>query len=193
MAYLIKTTEVYRCANEKEANALIQKAKASSDYTVTKNSSEIRTLKAKGEIVDESASCGDIAAIGKPTISGKIVMEKSEREMLGHLAEEGLLSRGEIGSLKETIARKDRWIDSLERKVNRLEEELSKARETIDRLREQYNTLLNQVQPYLEALRRFPAEVKHFISSLLPPKQAEQEHELPPPAIERKRSLDMEL
>lgn len=53
MAYLIKTTEVYRCANEKEANALIQKAKANSDYTVTKNSSEIRTLKAKGEIVDE--------------------------------------------------------------------------------------------------------------------------------------------
>ena len=152
-----------------------------------------RAKKAYKDVVRVSASCGDIAAIGKPTISGKIVMEKSEREMLGHLAEEGLLSRGEIGSLKETIARKDRWIDSLERKVNRLEEELSKARETIDRLREQYNTLLNQVQPYLEALRRFPAEVKHFISSLLPPKQAEQEHELPPPAIERKRSLDMEL
>ena len=53
MAYLIKTTEVYRCESEKEANVLIQKAKANSDYTVTKNSSEIRTLKAKGEIVDE--------------------------------------------------------------------------------------------------------------------------------------------
>lgn len=53
MAYLIKTTEVYRCESEKEANELIQKAKQSTTYTVTKHSSEIKTLKAKGEIVDE--------------------------------------------------------------------------------------------------------------------------------------------
>ena len=53
MAYLIKTTEMYRCATEKEANELIQKAKQSTTYTVSKHSSEIKTLKAKGEIVDE--------------------------------------------------------------------------------------------------------------------------------------------
>ena len=53
MAYLIKTTETYRCDNEKEANELIQKMKKSNLYTVSKNTSEIRTLKAKGEIVDE--------------------------------------------------------------------------------------------------------------------------------------------
>ncbi len=53
MAYLIKTTEMYRCASEKEANELIKQAKDSSLYTVTKHSSEIKTLKAKGEIVDE--------------------------------------------------------------------------------------------------------------------------------------------
>lgn len=53
MAYLIKTTEVYRCNNEKEANELIQKAKNSNIYTVAKTSSEIKTMKAKGEIIDE--------------------------------------------------------------------------------------------------------------------------------------------
>lgn len=53
MAYLIKTTEMYRCATEKEANELIQKAKQSTTYTVSKHSSEIKTLKVKGEIADE--------------------------------------------------------------------------------------------------------------------------------------------
>ena len=51
--YLIKTTEIYRCDTEKEANELIKEAKANHEYTVTKSSSEIRTLKQKGEIVDE--------------------------------------------------------------------------------------------------------------------------------------------
>lgn len=51
--YLIKTTEIYRCDTEKEANDLIKEAKASSMYTVTKTSSEIKTLKQKGEIIDE--------------------------------------------------------------------------------------------------------------------------------------------
>ena len=51
--YLIKTTEVYRCDSEKEAKELIEEAKQSSLYTVTKSSSEIRTLKQKGQIVDE--------------------------------------------------------------------------------------------------------------------------------------------
>lgn len=51
--YLIKTTEVYRCDSENEANTLIEEAKKSGKYTVTKSSSEIRTMKQKGEVVDE--------------------------------------------------------------------------------------------------------------------------------------------
>lgn len=51
--YLIKTTEIYRCDSEQEAKNLIEEAKNSSLYTVTKSSSEIKTLKQKGEIVDE--------------------------------------------------------------------------------------------------------------------------------------------
>lgn len=51
--YLIKTTEVYRCDTEKEAKEWIEEAKRSTDYTVVKTSSEIKTLKQKGEIVDE--------------------------------------------------------------------------------------------------------------------------------------------
>lgn len=51
--YLIKVTEQYRCDTEAEANALINEAKQNSQYTVVKSSSEIKTMKAKGEIVDE--------------------------------------------------------------------------------------------------------------------------------------------
>ncbi len=51
--YLIKTTEIYRCDTETEAKNLIEEAKHNSLYTVVKSSSEIRTLKQKGEIVDE--------------------------------------------------------------------------------------------------------------------------------------------
>ena len=51
--YLIKTTEIYRCDSEKEAIDLINLAKSDPNYTVIKYNSEIRNMKAKGEIVDE--------------------------------------------------------------------------------------------------------------------------------------------
>lgn len=51
--YLIKVTEQYRCDTEEEAKKLIEDAKKSNQYTVLKTSSEIKTLKQKGEIVDE--------------------------------------------------------------------------------------------------------------------------------------------
>lgn len=51
--YLIKVTEQYRCDTETEAEVLINEAKESGQYTVVKSSSEIKTTKAKGEVVDE--------------------------------------------------------------------------------------------------------------------------------------------
>ena len=52
-SYLIKVTEQYRCDTENEAKNLIEAAKKNGNYTVVKSSSEIKTLKQKGEIVDE--------------------------------------------------------------------------------------------------------------------------------------------
>ena len=51
--YLIKVTQQYRCDTEGEAVQLINEAKESHQYTVVKSSSEIKTTKQKGEIVDE--------------------------------------------------------------------------------------------------------------------------------------------
>ena len=53
MRYLIKVTEQYRCDTEEEAKNLVEEAKRSGQYTVTKSSNEIRTQKQKGEIVDQ--------------------------------------------------------------------------------------------------------------------------------------------
>lgn len=52
-AYLIKTTQQYRCDTEAEAQNLINTAKKANEYIVTKSSSEIKTLKQKGEVIDE--------------------------------------------------------------------------------------------------------------------------------------------
>lgn len=52
-SYLIKVTEQYRCDSEVEARALIEEAKQDGHYVVTKSSSEIKTVKSKGEIIDE--------------------------------------------------------------------------------------------------------------------------------------------
>ncbi len=52
-AYLIKVTEQYRCDSETEARNLIEEAKQNNSYIVTKSSSEIKTVKQKGEIIDE--------------------------------------------------------------------------------------------------------------------------------------------
>ena len=51
--YLIKVVEQYRCDTEAEAEALINAAKEDGQYTVVKSSSEIKTTKSKGEIIDE--------------------------------------------------------------------------------------------------------------------------------------------
>ena len=51
--YLIKVTEQYRCDTESEAKNLIENAKNSQQYMVAKSSSEVKTIKQKGEIVDE--------------------------------------------------------------------------------------------------------------------------------------------
>lgn len=51
--FLIKTVETYRADTEEEAKELINSAKADHRYEVIKSMIETRTLKAKGEIVDE--------------------------------------------------------------------------------------------------------------------------------------------
>ena len=51
--YLIKVTEQYRCDTEAEAEVLINEAKESGQYTVVMSSSEIKTTKSKGEVIDE--------------------------------------------------------------------------------------------------------------------------------------------
>ena len=53
MNYLVRAVETYRVANEVEAKKLIEEAKADTTYTLSKYSSEYRSTKAKGEIVDE--------------------------------------------------------------------------------------------------------------------------------------------
>lgn len=52
-SYLIKVTEQYRCDSEEEAISLVDEAKKSNQYTVIKSSNEIKTVKSKGEIIDE--------------------------------------------------------------------------------------------------------------------------------------------
>jgi len=51
--YLIKTVETYRADSEEEAKELVNNAKADHRYEVVKSTIETRTMKAKGEIVDE--------------------------------------------------------------------------------------------------------------------------------------------
>lgn len=53
MTYLIKTTEQYRCDTENEAKELIENAKSNKMFTLVKYNNEVKTTKAKGEIVDE--------------------------------------------------------------------------------------------------------------------------------------------
>lgn len=51
MKFLLKTVETYRVDTEAEATNLIEEAKK--NFTVSKAVSEVRTRKAKGEVVEE--------------------------------------------------------------------------------------------------------------------------------------------
>ena len=51
--YLCQTQEIYRVDSEAEAANLIEVAKKDNTFTLLKSSTEYKTIKAKGEIVDE--------------------------------------------------------------------------------------------------------------------------------------------
>lgn len=51
--YLVSTVETYRVDTEAEATKAIEEAKSDSTYVLGKYTSEHKTRKAKGEIVDE--------------------------------------------------------------------------------------------------------------------------------------------
>lgn len=51
--YLCQTQEVYRVGSEAEAARLIEEAKQDNRFTLLKSSTEYKTVKSKGEIVDE--------------------------------------------------------------------------------------------------------------------------------------------
>lgn len=51
--YLCQVQEIYRVGSEAEAANLIEAAKKDNTFTLLKSSTEYKTIKAKGEIVDE--------------------------------------------------------------------------------------------------------------------------------------------
>lgn len=51
--YLIKTVETHRVATESEAAMLIDAAKAAMEFTLTKYTTQFKTAKQKGEVIDE--------------------------------------------------------------------------------------------------------------------------------------------
>lgn len=51
--YLCQVQEIYRVNTEAEAATLIEEAKSDNRFTLLKSSTEYKTVKAKGEIVDE--------------------------------------------------------------------------------------------------------------------------------------------
>ena len=53
MKFLCQTQEVYRVGSEAEAAALIEEAKADRRFTLLKSATEYKTIKSKGEIVEE--------------------------------------------------------------------------------------------------------------------------------------------
>ena len=51
--YLCQVQEIYRVDSEAEAANLIEAAKKDNTFTLLKSSTEYKTIKAKGEIIDE--------------------------------------------------------------------------------------------------------------------------------------------
>ena len=51
--YLCQTQEIYRVNSEAEAARLIEEAKLDKRFTLLKSSTEYKTVKSKGEIIDE--------------------------------------------------------------------------------------------------------------------------------------------
>lgn len=53
MKYLVKTTEQYRVDTESEVKQFIEEAKKDKKYNLNKYTSEYKTVKAKGEVIDD--------------------------------------------------------------------------------------------------------------------------------------------
>lgn len=51
--FLTRVVETYRADSEAEAKTLIEEAKKDKHFVVSKYNSEVKTVKAKGEVIDE--------------------------------------------------------------------------------------------------------------------------------------------
>lgn len=79
--FLTKVVETYRADSEAEAKALIEEAKKDGHFVVSKYNSEVKTVKAKGEVIDEYRRVTitkDITSEKEPDIQMKLSYQSYE-------------------------------------------------------------------------------------------------------------------
>lgn len=79
--FLTKVVETYRADSEAEAKALIEEAKKDGHFVVSKYNSEVKTVKAKGEVIDEYRRVTitkDITSEKEPDIQMKLVYDQPD-------------------------------------------------------------------------------------------------------------------
>ena len=78
--FLTKVVETYRADSEAEAKALIEEAKKDGHFVVSKYNSEVKTVKAKGEVIDEYRRVTitkDITSEKEPDVQMKLSYQQS--------------------------------------------------------------------------------------------------------------------
>ena len=188
------STEEYKAQKEKERAAEYtavveekQEAAAVLDKKVEKAQKRLDGLNEKTAVTEKVvAEIEEIEKLGhKRTITGAVTVSDKFWTKILNLVKEAFKSRREIKELKS--------------KIKNLKNEVKSAKEAFEQQKSAYIRLVEQVQPYIDAVKQFPQQVKMALESIMRLGHKRQEQKLPeqqhqPEYITQKRnhSNDME-
>ena len=94
----------------------------------------------------------EIEGMGQKTLTGKMVVSKEDYRKLTALAKEGITSRSEIHSLKDS--------------VSYYQQRYFREANAVERLQKKYDELKEKCRPFLQAMEHFPQVVRLFVDKV---------------------------
>ncbi|GHU87257.1 Plasmid recombination enzyme type 2 [Clostridia bacterium] len=181
-----RLAELTKLADEKEKEL----AKAESKLAKTEQAIEKKTAQSKQ--LDEKisvkkthvATLAEIDAIGKsiPIVGGYTVAEDEMKRLKS-------LGRQTV-KFDERTAKLNRDMDALQAEIKSVNAKLRDAQIEANHWHRELTDLRSEVKPYLDAIRKFPARIKDFVTELFrPEREAEQRREQERQAQQAERQL----
>lgn len=142
------------------------------------------TEKAKEQLTEEkeklekfqkiAITAKGLSQLGHVGLLGNYSLTPQEYKKMMNLAKEGLASREKISVLTKQAEESRAEVSRLQKLVSSLQARIDSLKDELFNLRYRFDDLKRYVQPYLNAIERFPEAVHDFMQKLFPPEETQQ-------------------